>query len=58
MEKLEVRFKDVKDVNKFVHLVSKYDSDIDLYCGSYCVDAKSYEETVQKFIHKVMSDTE
>lgn len=41
MEKLEVRFKDVKDVNKFVHLVSKYDSDIDLYCGSYCVDAKS-----------------
>ena len=25
---------------------------------SYCVDAKSYEETVQKFIHKVMSDTE
>lgn len=41
MEKLEVRFKDVKDVSKFVHLVSKYDSDIDLYCGSYCVDAKS-----------------
>ena len=23
---------------------------------SYCVDAKSYEETVQKFIHKVMND--
>lgn len=41
MEKIQIKFKDVADVNKFVHLVSGYDSDVDLYCGSYCVDAKS-----------------
>lgn len=41
MEKIQIKFNDVTDVNKFVHLVSKYDADVDLYCGSYCVDAKS-----------------
>ncbi len=41
MEKIQIKFKNVADVNKFVHLVSGYDSDVDLYCGSYCVDAKS-----------------
>lgn len=41
MEKIQIKFNDVTDVNKFVHLVSRYDSDVDLYCGSYCVDAKS-----------------
>lgn len=41
MEKFQIKFNDVSDVNKFVHIVSKYDADVDLYCGSYCVDAKS-----------------
>ena len=41
MEKIQIKFNDVADVNNFVHLVSGYDSDVDLYCGSYCVDAKS-----------------
>ena len=41
MEKIQIKFNDVADVNKFVHVVSGYDSDVDLYCGSYCVDAKS-----------------
>ncbi|MCI8379085.1 MAG: HPr family phosphocarrier protein [Lachnospiraceae bacterium] len=41
MEKIQIKFNDVTDVNKFVRLVSRYNSDVDLYCGSYCVDAKS-----------------
>ena len=41
MEKFEIKFNDVEDVSKFVHVVSQYDVDVDLYCGSYCVDAKS-----------------
>ena len=41
MEKIQIKFNDVADVNKFVRLVSKYDADVDLYCGSYCGDAKS-----------------
>lgn len=41
MENFSIKFNDVADVRKFVHVVSKYDSDFDLYCGSYCVDAKS-----------------
>ena len=41
MEKFEINFNDVEDVSKFVHVVSQYDVDVDLYCGSYCVDAKS-----------------
>ena len=41
MEKIQIKFNDVTDVNKFVRLVSKYNSDVDLYCGSHCVDAKS-----------------
>ncbi|MCI8770850.1 MAG: HPr family phosphocarrier protein [Lachnospiraceae bacterium] len=41
MEKIQIKFNDVTDVNKFVRLVSKYNADVDLYCGSYCVDAKS-----------------
>ena len=41
MEKIQIKFNDVTDVNKFVRLVSKYNSYVDLYCGSYCVDAKS-----------------
>lgn len=41
MEKIQIKFNDVSDVSKFVRLVSKYDADVDLYCGSYCVDAKS-----------------
>lgn len=41
MEKIQIKFNDVADVSKFVRLVSKYDADVDLYCGSYCVDAKS-----------------
>mgnify|MGYP003207658364 FL=1 len=35
------KFNDVTDVSKFVHILSKYDADFNLYCGSYCVDAKS-----------------
>lgn len=41
MEKIQIKFNNVADVNKFVHLISDYDSDVDLHCGSYCVDAKS-----------------
>ncbi|MCI8339943.1 MAG: HPr family phosphocarrier protein [Lachnospiraceae bacterium] len=41
LEKFPIKFHDVADVRKFVHVVSKYDADFDLYCGSYCVDAKS-----------------
>lgn len=41
MENFPIKFNDVTDVRKFVRVVSKYDADFDLYCGSYCVDAKS-----------------
>ena len=41
MNKINIKFNDVTDVNKFVHILSKYDADFNLYCGSYCVDAKS-----------------
>ena len=41
MGKFKVKFDSVEDVSKFVQVLSKYDSDFDLYCGSYCVDAKS-----------------
>ena len=30
-----------KQINRFVHILSKYDADFNLYCGSYYVDAKS-----------------
>ncbi len=40
-EKIPVRFRDIKDVNKFVDILSKFEGDFDLYCGRYCVDAKS-----------------
>ncbi len=40
-DKIKVKFKDINDVSKFVRIVSQYDGDFDLYCGSYCVDAKS-----------------
>lgn len=38
---LEVKFSNIEEVNKFVRIISKYDADFDLYCGSYSVDAKS-----------------
>ena len=41
MEKIEIQFSKPDDVSEFVNVVSKYDGDFDLYCGSYCVDAKS-----------------
>lgn len=41
MDKIRVKFNNVDEVSKFVRIVSKYDGDFDLYCGSYCVDAKS-----------------
>ncbi len=41
MEKFQIQFNGLEDVHKFVHVVSSYDADVDLYCGSYCVDAKS-----------------
>lgn len=41
MNKINIKFNDVKDVNRFVQILSKYDADFNLYCGSYCVDAKS-----------------
>ena len=41
MNRINVKFNNVKDVNKFVQILSKYDADFNLYCGSYCVDAKS-----------------
>ena len=41
MNKINIKFNDVTDVNKFVHILSKYDADFNLNCGSYCVDAKS-----------------
>lgn len=37
MNKINIKFNDVTDVNKFVHILSKYDADFNLYC----VDAKS-----------------
>lgn len=40
-EKIPVQFKDAQDVSKFVSILSKYEGDFDLYCGRYCVDAKS-----------------
>ncbi len=40
-EQITVSFRNVEDVNKFVNIISKYDTDFDLYCGTYCVDAKS-----------------
>ncbi|MCI8746573.1 MAG: HPr family phosphocarrier protein [Lachnospiraceae bacterium] len=40
-DKIKVQFNNVSDVSKFVRIVSQYDGDFDLYCGSYCVDAKS-----------------
>ena len=40
-DKIKVQFNNVSDVIKFVRIVSQYDGDFDLYCGSYCVDAKS-----------------
>ena len=41
MNKVNIKFRDVADVNRFVHILSKYDADFNLYCGSYYVDAKS-----------------
>ncbi len=41
MDKINVKFNSVEEVGEFVRIVSKYDGDFDLYCGSYCVDAKS-----------------
>ena len=40
-EKIPVHLKDVRDVNEFVNILSGFDGDFDLYCGRYCVDAKS-----------------
>ena len=40
-DKIKVQFNNVSDVSKFVRIVSQYDGDFALYCGSYCVDAKS-----------------
>lgn len=41
MNKVNIKFRDVADVNRFVHILSKYDADFNLYCGGYYVDAKS-----------------
>lgn len=41
IEQIPVSFQNVEDVNKFVSILSKYEADFDLYCGNYCVDAKS-----------------
>ena len=40
-EKIPVQLKDVHDVNEFVNILSGFEGDFDLYCGRYCVDAKS-----------------
>ena len=40
-DKIEVKLNNVEDVNKFVRIVSQFDGDFDLYCGSYCVVSKS-----------------
>ncbi len=40
-EQISVSFKSVDDVSRFVKILSKFDNDFDLYCGAYCVDAKS-----------------
>lgn len=40
-EQMSVSFKDVNDVSRFVRILSRFDDDFDLYCGNYCVDAKS-----------------
>jgi phosphocarrier protein HPr len=40
-EKIPVQLKDVRDVSEFVNILSEFDGDFDLYCGRYCVDAKS-----------------
>ncbi len=40
-ERIPVQLKDVHDVNEFVNILSGFEGDFDLYCGRYCVDAKS-----------------
>lgn len=41
IEQIPVSLKNVEDVNRFVNILSQFDIDFDLYCGKYCVDAKS-----------------
>ena len=41
IEQIPVKLKNVDDVNRFVNILSKFDTEFDLYCGKYCVDAKS-----------------
>ena len=31
MNKVNIKFRDVADVNRFVHILSKYDADFNLY---------------------------
>ena len=40
-EKIPVQFSKVGEVSKFVNILSTFEGEFDLYCGRYCVDAKS-----------------
>lgn len=41
MQIIPVEFGGVDDIVDFVNIVSRFDCDVDLKCGSYIVDAKS-----------------
>lgn len=36
-----IRLNQIKDIQKFANIVTKYESDINIYCGSNAYDAKS-----------------
>lgn len=40
-EKIPIQFSNVDDVSRFVNILSTFEGEFDLYCGRYCVDAKS-----------------
>jgi len=41
MKRLKINLSTIQDVKKFVNIVNKYDSEIDLVSGKYTVDGKS-----------------
>ena len=41
MIKMKIVFKNMEDINKFVHIVRAYNYDMDLERGKFVVDAKS-----------------
>lgn len=41
MKRVPVGFWDAESILKFIKIISGYEDDLDLICGSYSVDAKS-----------------